>query len=603
MNDTLSTTYEKLRNEHTERSLIGCCLIDPDVFRHAQGLTAEIFTRPDCRTVFGVMRDLWEANREFDAVSVAEGLARKGRLEDIGGTEGLESLMGLVPGSYNAERHAQILEELRQRRAIWDAHMRRAGAAADLEISLPDVLEFSAMPAVVTSSSKRFEILTAGELYDTVDWSLPEPVVDGLCRRGEVMNFISGSKVGKSWAVYQLALSLAVGRPWLGFETKRGRSLIIDNELMQSNLLGRLARVGHAMQLEKEEWQGQVSILSLRGALLDIDGISRIVEPVQGLSLVVIDCLYRALPEGISENDNAQMARVYNRLDKLAGETGAAVVITHHLSKGVQFGKSTTDRGAGAGAVSRAADSHIVLTPHETPGIAVLESALRSFPPHDPIAIAWQWPLWEPAADDIDVSKVQGRRKSGAEKMREESSKLAETEREAILAALEALPQGNLLHQAGIVARAEGAGVRIHDKRIGAHLEYLTSTGAVVVVDDYKPNKNSRKTAGYCLAGRLPAPAAPTALAGSVGSAGGLSEHSADISHIPHPPYKGVRVQDVAPEETKNKRKGKARRRKGAVVVDTSESLVEPSAAVDVTFDLDAVPEVVSADVSEGVPF
>ena len=44
----------------------------------------------------------------------------------------------------------------------------------------------------------------------------------------------------------------------------------------------------------------------------------------------------------------------------LAIQTGAAFVLVHHSTKGSQAEKSVTDTGSGAGAMSRAVDSHIV---------------------------------------------------------------------------------------------------------------------------------------------------------------------------------------------------------------------------------------------------
>ncbi len=49
-------------------------------------------------------------------------------------------------------------------------------------------------------------------------------VIDGLAREGETLNVVSHSKIGKSWMICQLAISIVVGLPWLGrFLTKRGR--------------------------------------------------------------------------------------------------------------------------------------------------------------------------------------------------------------------------------------------------------------------------------------------------------------------------------------------------------------------------------------------
>lgn len=46
-----------------------------------------------------------------------------------------------------------------------------------------------------------------------------------------------------------------------------------------------------------------------------------------------------------------------------------------------------TDVGAGAGSQSRATDAHVVLRPHEEDGVAVLDAAVRSWPPIEPMCM------------------------------------------------------------------------------------------------------------------------------------------------------------------------------------------------------------------------
>jgi hypothetical protein len=92
------------------------------------------------------------------------------------------------------------------------------------------------------------------------------------------------------------------------------------------------------------------------------------------------------------------MMQVYNRIDELAAIWGAAVVIVHHASKGDQSEKSLTDVGSGAGAIARAADTHLVIRPHEQPDLNVLEAVTRSFKSPNPVSIKFEYPLWSAIA-------------------------------------------------------------------------------------------------------------------------------------------------------------------------------------------------------------
>lgn len=219
------------------------------------------------------------------------------------------------------------------------------------------------------------------------------PVVDGLVRRGETMNIIAAPKVGKTWFAHGLARCVALGKPFLGFPTIQGKVLICDAELHPPELRQRLEAV-----LGSDADTTEIMALPLRGEGLDLFGLADLLyeqAPPGRFATIVVDALYRFLPDGVSENDNSQITRLYNVLDKIARHTDAAIVVVHHSSKGDQSGKSVTDFGAGAGAISRAADTHIAIRPHEEDGLAVLQAVTRSFAQPDDRSIRWEYPHWE----------------------------------------------------------------------------------------------------------------------------------------------------------------------------------------------------------------
>lgn len=241
---------------------------------------------------------------------------------------------------------------------------------------------------------------------------LNDPVFDGLIREGETCNVISGSKAGKSWLGYGMALSVVTGSPWLDcFATTRGKVLIVDNDLHKCTLANRIPSVAAAMGIPVGDYESALHVLPLRGnlcSLADLEAGFFSSVNAGDYRLIILDALYRFNIDGVSENDNAAMAAMYNLLDRIAERTKAAVVVIHHASKGDQGGKRVTDVGAGAGAQSRAADCHLVLREHEEPDVAVLDAAVRSFVPVSPMAICWQFPLWLPAGE-IDPGRIKGR--------------------------------------------------------------------------------------------------------------------------------------------------------------------------------------------------
>jgi len=234
--------------------------------------------------------------------------------------------------------------------------------------------------------------------------ALAEPIIDGLLRRGETMNVIAPPKIGKTWLVHGLALSLASGWPWLGHLTTESRVLIMDNELHEATLRYRL---GTAMAAAGLDPKNNLQAISLRGALMNLYAVCDWLSsfPARRWDVVVCDAFYRMVPEGKSENDNAEMAALYNHMDRVAHRLGIAWVLIHHSSKGNQAGKTVTDVGSGAGSMSRAADCHLVLRRHRDEGCVVMEAAARSFPPPPAIGLRWSFPSWV-RDDDLDTEAL-----------------------------------------------------------------------------------------------------------------------------------------------------------------------------------------------------
>jgi hypothetical protein len=265
----------------------------------------------------------------------------------------------------------------------------------DLKADLSPPPQTTEQPTPTSKSSMPVKLIGITELGRTFT-ELREELIEGLLRRSEVCNVIASPKVGKSNLTGGLALSVATGARWLGLETKQGRVLMVDNELHLETIAYRLNRIQTAMGIDGPELDGQVDILSLRGHLCDIDGLGVLLGNVgkDYYSLIILDALYRFLPEGSSENDNAQMTALYNKLDSYAAMTGASIICVHHATKGDQSTKGITDMGSGAGSISRAADSHIAIRPHEQDGLCVLECVTRSFAQPAPISIRMEYPLW-----------------------------------------------------------------------------------------------------------------------------------------------------------------------------------------------------------------
>ena len=111
-------------------------------------------------------------------------------------------------------------------------------------------------------------------------------------------------------------------------------------------------------------------------------------------NLITIDAKYRLFGNGLEENSNDDQTTFHNMIDKFAKEMNCPILLIHHATKGDQSGKAVTDIGSGGGSQSRAVDLHMTIRPHQQPGLAVLDAAVRSFAPVEPVTLRWNWPLW-----------------------------------------------------------------------------------------------------------------------------------------------------------------------------------------------------------------
>lgn len=222
-------------------------------------------------------------------------------------------------------------------------------------------------------------------------------LIEGLLRRGEVMNVIAASKQGKSWMMYALALSVSTGMAWLGHDVKAGRVLVVDNELHIEELAFRLRQACESLVLDPDELGDKLIFEPMRGQWPTINEVDQLLEThyaKDDISLIVLDAYYRLLPAGVSENDNAAVTAIFNQLDRIAARHNCSIALVHHASKGDQSGKAITDVGSGAGALTRATDTHVIIRPHEDDAYAVMEAVCRSHQQPEPKTLRFDFPLW-----------------------------------------------------------------------------------------------------------------------------------------------------------------------------------------------------------------
>jgi hypothetical protein len=102
--------------------------------------------------------------------------------------------------------------------------------------------------------------------------------------------------------------------------------------------------------------------------------------------LIIIDPFYKLL-DGADENKAGDITKILSELEHIAWEVGAALVYSHHYSKGNKSNVDAIDRGSGSGVFGRDPDVKMTLTRYEEPDCYSVEFILRDFPRKDPFVV------------------------------------------------------------------------------------------------------------------------------------------------------------------------------------------------------------------------
>lgn len=235
----------------------------------------------------------------------------------------------------------------------------------------------------------------------------PPELVAGLLHKGSKMVLGGGSKAGKTWALLDLAMSVAHGKPWLGRETMQGPVLYVNFEIQDFAWWDRIAAVSRAKGIGLLK-PGALQLWNLRGYGADFKTLLPKIEAKikeARFALIVLDPIYK-LYGGTDENSAGDVAELLNAIETLTVQTGAAVAYGAHFSKGNQASKEAIDRISGSGVFARDPDAILMFTHHEEENAFVVDSMLRNFAPVSSFAVRWDYPLFR-ADYELDPLKLK----------------------------------------------------------------------------------------------------------------------------------------------------------------------------------------------------
>jgi replicative DNA helicase len=142
-------------NREAEGALLGAVMINPEAFYEvAAFLGPSDFYIHRNGWIWEAFQKLVDRQQPIDALTVAEELERRGRLEEAGGAAYLAALMNNVPTSLHAEAYGRMVEEQSVRRRLLSAAGEIAMQAHDARASVADLVG-EAEKAVFEVSQRR----------------------------------------------------------------------------------------------------------------------------------------------------------------------------------------------------------------------------------------------------------------------------------------------------------------------------------------------------------------------------------------------------------------------------------------------------------------
>ena len=353
-----------------EEAVVAACLVDSEViFKVAPVLRPEDFFREKNGWVFEAVRTLWDRNEAINQITVAHELARRDRLEPIGGVAYLAQIIADLPTVVGVEYYAQIV----RRDATYRNLISAAGSIAqmayeggpDLENVLgraetmlmalrtgEAVRDFvhirTLLEKYLEESGLEGEEPTTGPQVIRTGFIDLDTLLGGL-KRSDLIILAARPSMGKSALAMSFARNAAVGqKAKVAVFTLEMSGDQVAQRLLSSeaNVDSTRLRLGEHTEAEERRIMHAMGVLASSDIYIDDTAVLSVgemrgkalrLQREHGLDLVVVD--YLQLMQGNSgRNDNRvqEISMISRTLKTIARELHVPVIALSQLSRAVE---------------------------------------------------------------------------------------------------------------------------------------------------------------------------------------------------------------------------------------------------------------------------
>jgi len=358
------------QNVEAEISVLGSLMLDKDaIFRVADVLGPHDFYKPVHHEIYEAMLELFGKREPIDILSVTSRLREKKRLDEIGGSSYLATMVNAVPTASNIEHYATIVKRKRLLRDLIEAsaHIAQLGyrEADDVESLIDEAeqrifgiakdslrQEFFPIKELMPAAAERMERLHKGDgaLRGVSTGFIGLDNYLAGFQKSDLIILAARPSLGKTALALNIAKHVALtdGKPVGIFSLEMSHEQVMDRLLASEAEvdLWKL-RTGHL-----EEERGDFKALNeamgrLADAPIFIDDSAsptpielrakaRRLHARHELGLVVIDYLQLIRGHGRTESRVQEVSEISRSLKALAKELNVPVLALSQLSRAVE---------------------------------------------------------------------------------------------------------------------------------------------------------------------------------------------------------------------------------------------------------------------------
>ncbi len=361
------------QNIEAEASVLGSLMLDKDaIIKIADVLKVGDFYKDDHNFIYESMLALYEARDPIDVLSLSNRLEEQGKLEKIGGSSYLASLVNSVPSASNVVHYAKVVQKKALLRRLITAASEIVEMGYDESEDVDSLLDsaeqklfaisqkylkqdFVPIKSILETAFNRIDELHKG---DHAFRGVPTTFIDldnllaGL-QKSDLIILAARPSVGKTTFALDIARQVGIHAkvPVGVFSLEMGSDQLVDRMLAaQAGVdlwrlrTGKLTSEGENNDFER--LSDAMGVLAQAPIFIDDSGslnimemrtMARRLQAEHNLGLIIID--YLQLMEGRSRNsDNRvqEISEISRGLKQLARELNIPIIALSQLSRAVE---------------------------------------------------------------------------------------------------------------------------------------------------------------------------------------------------------------------------------------------------------------------------